>query len=127
MSEARECWPVAVVGAGAAGLLAAIFAARRGAKVVVLETRPVPGAKIRVSGGGRCNVLPSRVELSDFHTGGSSHALRNILASWPPGEVRAFFEEELSIPLEVEPTGKVFPASGRAIDVVAALLEECRR
>ncbi|HVR74192.1 MAG TPA: aminoacetone oxidase family FAD-binding enzyme [Planctomycetota bacterium] len=120
-------WPVAVVGAGAAGILAAIFAARRGARVLLLETRPVPGAKIRVSGGGRCNVLPSKASLEDFHTGGSVHALRNILFSWPLEEVRAFFEVELSIPLKVEATGKVFPVSDRSQDVVAALLAECRR
>ncbi len=116
-----------VVGAGAAGLLAAIFAARCGARVLVLETRPVPGAKIRVSGGGRCNVLPSRVELSNYHTSGSRNTLRNILLSWPLEEVRSFFESELAIPLQVEPNGKVFPASDRSLDVVQALLAECRR
>ena len=55
--------PIIVVGAGAAGLTAAIFAARAGASVLVVETRAIPGAKIRVSGGGRCNVLPTWVEV----------------------------------------------------------------
>ncbi|MBI4601856.1 MAG: aminoacetone oxidase family FAD-binding enzyme, partial [Planctomycetes bacterium] len=116
-----------VVGAGAAGLLAATFAARGGARVLLLETRPVPGAKIRVSGGGRCNVLPSRVSLEDFHTGGSVHLLRNVLLSWPLERVRGFFEEDLSLPLKVEPTGKIFPASDRSRDVLQALLDECGR
>jgi hypothetical protein len=116
-----------VVGAGAAGLSAAIFAARAGERVLLLETRPRPGAKIRVSGGGRCNILPSRVELADFHTEGSLHSLRNVLFSWPLAEVTSFFEEELSIPLKVEETGKVFPRSDRAQDVVDALLAETRR
>ena len=47
--------PVIVVGAGAAGLMAGIFAARAGASVIVVETQPRPGAKIRMSGGGRGN------------------------------------------------------------------------
>ncbi len=118
---------VAIAGAGAAGLVAAIFTARAGARALLLETRPVPGAKIRVSGGGRCNILPSRAALDDFHTGGSFNTLRNILFSWPLESVRAFFEDDLGIPLKVEPTGKVFPASDRSQDVVAALLGECHR
>jgi hypothetical protein len=124
-------WPVIVVGAGAAGLTAAIFAGRhlagRGERVLLLETRAKPGAKIRVSGGGRCNVLPSRYELDDFHTAGSVKAMRNVLFSWPLAEVRGFFEEDLGVPLKVEPTGKVFPVSERPQEVVEALLRECAR
>jgi hypothetical protein len=116
---------LAVVGAGAAGLLAALFAARGGVRTLLLETRPEPGAKIRVSGGGRCNVLPSRAELDDFHTHGSRNSLRHLLASWPLAEVRTFFEHDLGIALVVEPTGKVFPASNDPREVVAALLERC--
>lgn len=94
---------------------------------MVLETRPKPGAKIRVSGGGRCNLLPSEAEPGDFHTSGSTRTLRNILLSWPLADVRTFFERELDIPLKVEATGKVFPVSERPLDVVEALLGECRR
>lgn len=120
-------WPVIVVGAGAAGLLSAIFAARGGISVLVLETRRQPGAKIRVSGGGRCNILPSAVELTDYHTSGSTKTLRNILFSWPLADVHRFFTDELGIPLKIEDTGKVFPVSDRSKDVVDALLAELRR
>ncbi|MDG2303325.1 MAG: aminoacetone oxidase family FAD-binding enzyme [Candidatus Binatia bacterium] len=116
-----------VVGASAAGLLAGIFAGRAGAEVLLLETRPKPGAKIRVSGGGRCNLLPSEAVPEDFHTGGAARAMRNVLLSWPLPEVRAFFESELAIPLKVEDTGKVFPRSERPLDIVEALLSECSR
>lgn len=119
--------PVVVMGAGAAGLMAAIFAARGGARVLVLETRRQPGAKIRVSGGGRCNVLPSQSAVGDFYTSGSAHSLRNILFSWPLAEARAFFEHDLGVPLKTEPTGKVFPRSDKSKDVVDALLGELQR
>ena len=119
--------PLVVVGAGAAGLTAAIFAARAGVRPLVLETRAKPGAKIRVSGGGRCNVLPSVASIDDFHTRGSTNALRKLFASWPLERVRAFFEDELGVPLVREDTGKLFPASQDARDVVAALLGELER
>jgi hypothetical protein len=118
---------VVVVGAGAAGVTAAIFAARAGRRVLVLETRPQPGAKIRVSGGGRCNVLPSRAAPEDFSTSGSPHAMRNILRSWPLDDVRAFFERDLGVALKVEETGKVFPVSDDAREVVGALLAAATR
>ncbi len=125
MSDTPQDWPLVVVGAGAAGLLAALFAARAGARVLLVETRPKPGAKIRVSGGGRCNVLPSAMSLDDFATSGSRNTLRNILLSWPLADVRRFFEFELGIPMKTESTGKVFPVSEQPLDVVDALLGAC--
>jgi predicted Rossmann fold flavoprotein len=119
--------PLVVVGAGAAGLAAAIFAARAGVAPLVLESRAKPGAKIRVSGGGRCNVLPSASSIDDFHTRGSPNALRKIFASWPLEGVRDFFERELRVPLAQESTGKLFPASDDAREVVTALLGEFAR
>lgn len=118
---------IVVVGAGAAGLFAATFAARAGACVTVLETATKPGAKIRVSGGGRCNVLPSAAGIADFWTTGSLPALRNVVFSWPLPEVRAHFERQLGIALVDEPSGKVFPRSGSAREVADALLADCRR
>ncbi len=118
---------VIVVGAGAAGLLAAAFAARAGARVIVLESARRPGAKIRVSGGGRCNVLPSHAGPGDFWTTGSASAVRNVVMSWPLPEVRAYFESGLGIPLADEPGGKVFPRSGSSRQVADALLADCAR
>lgn len=116
-----------VVGAGAAGLLSGIFAARGGVRTLVVETRKEPGAKIRVSGGARCNVLPSVMEWNDFHTRGSMNAVRNVLQSWRLDEVRKFFEQDLAIPLKVEVTGKVFPLSEDPREVVAGLLSALSR
>ncbi|WP_341251130.1 aminoacetone oxidase family FAD-binding enzyme [Euzebya pacifica] len=120
-------WPVVIVGAGAAGMMTAIHAARTGVPVLVLESARKPGAKIKVSGGGRCNVLPSVVDEGDFHTEGSSKAVRKVLRSWPLDHVTAFFADDLGIPLKVEATGKVFPVSDRSGDVVSALLRAMDR
>lgn len=117
-----------VVGAGAAGLLAARFAAAEGADVEVLETTADGGRKILISGGGRCNVLPGRARPRDYVTASSPRALQRILRSWPLAEQRAFFEGELGLDLVLEPeSGKLFPASNRARDVRDALVAAVRR
>ncbi len=116
---------VVVVGAGAAGLTAALFAARAGARVTLLESGRKPGLKILASGGGRCNVLPSEAALSDFFTHGSDKAMRNVLRGWPLDAVTRFFTDDLGLPLKTEATGKVFPVSDRARDVLDVLLQAC--
>ena len=118
---------VAVVGGGAAGFVAALFAARAGARVVLVERTRHGGKKIVVSGGGRCNVLPGAVDAARFVTASSPRVLQRILGSWPLDEQRAFFEDDLGVPLALEPeTGKLFPASNRASDVRDALSGACR-
>ena len=119
--------PIAVVGAGAAGVVAAIFAsggaAGGGRKVLLLERTRDGGRKILVSGGGRCNVLPSELAPARFVTDSSPNSLRKMLLSWPLAEQRSFFESEVGVPLKLEPeTGKLFPVSDRARDVRDGLL-----
>jgi hypothetical protein len=114
---------VAVVGAGAAGTMAAIVAAGAGAEVLLLERTRDGGRKILISGGGRCNILPARLDEARFVTDSSPHTLRKILRSWPLPEQVAFFERDLGLPLAEEPdTGKLFPRSDRARDVRDGLL-----
>ena len=116
-----------VVGAGAAGFAAAIFARRAGAAVTLLEATASPGQKILISGGGRCNVLPSRFQPERFVSATPRLATR-FLKAWRLESVRAFFEEELGVPLLLEPeSGKLFPVSQRARDVRDALLSAAER
>src|SRR5213595_3603173 len=97
---------VLVVGAGAAGLAAAIFTARlkAGARVTLLDGAVKVGAKILVSGGGRCNVTHKDVAASDFW-GGSPNVVRRILAAFGVEKTIAFFKE-LGVGLHVEERGK---------------------
>lgn len=103
--------------------MAAIFSAGGGAETILLERTADGGRKILVSGGGRCNILPARLDDSRFVTDSSRNTLRRIVRSWPLPEQIAFFEHELGLQLveEVE-TAKLFPASHRARDVRDRLL-----
>ncbi|MGA8807058.1 MAG: NAD(P)/FAD-dependent oxidoreductase [Thermoanaerobaculia bacterium] len=112
-------YDVAVIGAGAAGLMAAIAAARAGARVVAIDGAKRIGAKILISGGGRCNVTNEAVTAADFN--GSRNAIAKVLRTFDVAATIAFFEE-LGVELKREETGKLFPVSNRARDVVDALL-----
>jgi len=119
---------VVVIGAGAAGSMAAIFAATSGAETLLLERTADGGRKILISGGGRCNILPARVDESRFVTDSSPHLLRKIVRSWPLREQVAFFEKEMGIPLaEEQESAKLFPVSNRARDVRDGLLDLAAR
>ncbi|HEY5441721.1 MAG TPA: aminoacetone oxidase family FAD-binding enzyme [Gemmatimonadaceae bacterium] len=119
---------VVVIGAGAAGTMAAIFAATAGAETVLLERTSDGGRKILISGGGRCNVLPSELDVSRYVTDSSPNTLRKIVRSWPLAEQIAFFEREVGLPLvEETESRKLFPASHKARDVRDGLLALARR
>lgn len=107
--------------------MAAIHAARAGARVLLLERTVDGGRKILISGGGRCNVLPAALEPGRFVTDSSPNSLRNLLTAWPLDQQRQFFEIDLRIPLRLEEaTGKWFPASNRARDVRDGLVSAAR-
>jgi hypothetical protein len=98
--------------------MAAIFAAASGVDTLLLERTGDGGRKILISGGGRCNILPSTVDESRFVTDSSPHTLRKIVRSWPLREQIAFFEQDAGIRLvEEAESSKLFPASQSARDV----------
>ncbi|RPI23499.1 MAG: FAD-binding protein, partial [Acidobacteria bacterium] len=105
---------VLIIGAGAAGLMAAIWAARTapGAEVLALDSARKLGAKILVSGGGRCNVTHERVMETDF-AGSSPHAIRKVLRRFDVRDTITFFEE-IGVRLKREETGKLFPTTDSA-------------
>jgi predicted Rossmann fold flavoprotein len=126
--RAAEARPdVVVAGAGPAGLMAAIAAARAGRRVVVLERMPRPGLKLLATGGGHCNLTnltPADAFLAAYGRNGRFAA--DALRQMGPADLRDFFRG-LGVPTVAQDTGLVFPASGRAGDVLAALLNEAAR
>jgi predicted Rossmann fold flavoprotein len=118
---------IAVIGAGAAGCMAAISAAGPGTEVLLIEGTRDGGRKILNSGGGRCNVLPAAVDVSRYVTDSSANVLRKMARAWPLPEQIAFFEDTLRIPLVEETESvKLFPASHKARDVRDGLLAHAR-
>lgn len=111
---------VAVVGAGAAGLTAALRAAEAGARVTLLNAHPQVGLKILMSGGTRCNVTHREVAPRDFH-GGSRNVVARILRAFPSDAALDWFTT-LGVELSLEESGKVFPTSDDAQTVLDALL-----
>jgi predicted Rossmann fold flavoprotein len=118
---------VVVVGAGAAGLATAIFVARQNPSrsIVILNGSESPGAKILISGGGRCNLTNAVVTPADYR-GGSPNVIRRVLQAFPVEQTVAFFRE-IGVRLREEPGGKLFPATSQARTVLEALLGETRR
>jgi predicted Rossmann fold flavoprotein len=116
-----------VIGAGAAGLATAIFAARAAPHLQVrcLDGARRVGAKILVSGGSRCNVTNREVTERDFW-GGPPRVVRNVLRAFPAARAAAFFEE-LGVRLHEEEDGKLFPDTNRSRTVLDALLREAAR
>lgn len=127
MRSVTDFTEVAVVGAGAAGLATAIFIARRspGFSIVALDGAKKLGAKILVSGGGRCNVTNRVVTTADFF-GGSRHVVQRILGSLSVEETITFFND-IGVRLHEEEHGKLFPDSNSAKTVLNALIAEAER
>lgn len=120
-------WDVIVVGAGAAGLLAGISAGKPGAKTLVLEKNRKPGVKILMSGGTRCNIThntDNRGIVKAF--GDNGKFLHSPLAAFSVDETIKFFNQA-GVATKVEDTGKIFPVSNKALDVLDALLKELKK
>ena len=110
------------MGAGAAGLMAGISAATHGAKVLVLEKNRKPGVKILMSGGTRCNITHDTDNLGIIKAyGKQGKFLHSPLATFSVENTLDFFHQS-GVPTKVEETGKVFPQSNKALDVLTALV-----
>lgn len=114
---------VIIVGAGAAGLMSAIHAARvaGGRRVVALDGARRLGAKILIAGGGRCNVTHHAVSEHDFN-GSSPAGIRRVLQAFDVQDTIAFFATN-GLALKRERTGKLFPVTDRAADVLRVLVD----
>jgi hypothetical protein len=118
---------VLVIGGGAAGCMAAIAAAERGARVTLWEKNDRLGRKLAITGKGRCNVTNAApVDELIRNISGNGRFMYSAFSAFDNADVMNFFEG-LGVPLKVERGQRVFPQSDRAADVTSALEREMRR
>lgn len=120
-------YDLVVVGGGAAGMMAAITAARLGAQVCLVERNPKVGRKLYITGKGRCNVTnhcsPEEVLAAVPRNG---RFLYSAMSRTTPADVEQFFTE-LGVELKVERGNRVFPKSDKSADIIDALFLELKR
>ena len=116
---------IAVVGGGAAGMLAAGYAAKLGAKVTLFERNTLLGKKLGITGKGRCNVT-NNCTPDEFikNITANGKFLFSAINRFSPADTMAFFES-LGVPLKTERGNRVFPVSDNAVDIVLALKKYC--
>jgi len=120
-----EPYAVAIIGAGPAGLFSAIHAADPESPVLLLEKNAQPGAKLRITGSGQCNLTHDGAITAFFsHYGRNGNFLKPALRSCTNTDLIRFFTER-GCAMETEKTGKVFPASRKSADVLGILLQDC--
>lgn len=118
---------ILVIGGGAAGMLAAITAARGGAEVCLWERNDRPGKKLAITGKGRCNITNAApVDEIIKNLTGNGRFMFSALNTFSNEDTMAFFKE-IGVPLKVERGRRVFPVSDKAADVVGALQREMQR
>ena len=124
MIDARK---IVVVGGGAAGMMAAVSAAKCGAEVIIFEKNDRLGKKLRITGKGRCNVT-NDCDLNEFlqNVPTNPRFLYAALSRFSTADTKQFFEEN-GVPLKTERGKRVFPVSDKAQDIVDALVRSCRK
>jgi predicted Rossmann fold flavoprotein len=124
MSKSKEKFDVAVIGGGPAGIMAAIKAGERGARVVLIEKNSIFGKKLLMTGGGRCNISQAEFNAKKFveKLGSKGQFLLSALSAFGPEEVISFFEKN-GLKTKIERGGRVFPVSDKSQDVLDVLLK----
>ena len=119
--------PIIVIGAGAAGLMAATTAAMYGKKVLVLEKMPRPARKIMITGKGRCN-LTNNTDLNGLiaNTCRNARFLYSAFSRFGAEDTISFFERA-GVPLKTERGNRVFPVSDKSVDIVDALVNSAKK
>ncbi|MGD6816950.1 NAD(P)/FAD-dependent oxidoreductase [Metabacillus sp. 113a] len=120
-------YDVIVIGGGPSGLMAAISAGSRGARVLLLDKGSKLGRKLAISGGGRCNVT-NRLPVEEIikHIPGNGRFLYSAFSEFSNEDIISFFEG-LGVGLKEEDHGRMFPVSDKAQSVVESLLNELKR
>ena len=118
-------YDVIVIGAGAAGLMAAATAARSGKKVLLMEKMEKAGRKIRITGKGRCNLTNARPPEEFSEAIRTNADFFEVAFAEFNNKATIRFFERIGVKLEIERGQRVFPKSGKAWDIANALVDYC--
>ncbi|MEA2105063.1 MAG: NAD(P)/FAD-dependent oxidoreductase [Candidatus Cloacimonadota bacterium] len=118
-------YDLVIIGGGAAGLIAAISAARNGAKTVILERMKRVGKKILASGNGKCNFANFNLQSSNFH-GQNPHFVKSVFRQFGLNDTLQFFET-LGLSWKKEKDGSLFPITEKSSSILNILRYEIRR
>lgn len=118
---------VCIIGAGTSGLMAAIAASQNGQSVIVIDKNKRPGKKLRLTGGGRCNVTNSYpIDHIIAHIPGNGKFLYSALSQFNNEDIRQFFETN-GVPLKEEDHGRLFPVTDRSKTIVETLVHVAQK
>lgn len=119
----EEQFDVVVIGAGPAGMMAAIRAAQKGARTALVDKKEEPGKKLLMAGNGRCNITQDEENLVELALkyGKNGRFLLSAFNAFRPGSVQEFFAGH-GVPTKLEKNGRVFPVSDKGEDVLKALM-----
>lgn len=120
-------YDIVIIGAGAAGLMATTIAAEKQQKILLVEKMDQAGRKLRITGKGRCN-LTNTSPIKEFisHIGSDGRFMRNAFSMFFNNELMQFFEQK-GVALNIERGSRVFPQSGKALDIFLALINGIER
>ena len=120
-------YDIVIIGAGAAGLMAATIAAEKQQTILLVEKMDQAGRKLRITGKGRCN-LTNTSPIKEFiaHIGSDGRFMRNAFSMFFNNELMQFFEQK-GVTLNIERGSRVFPQSGKALDIFLALINGIER
>ena len=123
----QASYDIVIIGAGAAGLMAATIAAEKQQKILLIEKMDQAGRKLRITGKGRCN-LTNTSPIKEFisHIGSDGRFMRNAFSMFFNNELMQFFEQK-GVALNIERGSRVFPQSGKALDIFLALINGIER
>ena len=121
-------YDVLVIGGGASGMMAAIVAAQNGASVLLIEKNKRLGEKLRITGGGRCNIYNAEQDLKIYlkNYGKAEQFLYSAFTKFGTAETAEFFDS-IKLPTKVEAKNRAFPVTEKAVDVVHALTNKLHR
>ena len=120
-------YDIVIIGAGAAGLMAATIAAEKQQTILLVEKMDQAGRKLRITGKGRCN-LTNTSPIKEFiaHIGSDGRFMRNAFSMFFNNELMQFFEQK-GVALNIERGSRVFPQSGKALDIFLAFINGIER